>query len=228
MHGASEKGDTDMTIISKFNGKCRLCGGAVTVGQQVIWEPGTRGVAHIHAGACASAPHADARPTVTANAKPMADFLNAAKARGLKFPKVSFLGPRGEDLTLKLAGDRSTNPGAVFVFLSGTYKGSIATDGAVRGVLASDAAALASINAIAADPAAAAKAYGVLTGNCSFCRKELTDAGSVEVGYGPVCARKYGLPHTPRGTRHTELRVNRHTLTGEINFNVDDFVGVKA
>ena len=27
-----------------------------------------------------------------------------------------------------------------------------------------------------------------------------TDAGSVEVGYGPTCAKRWNLPHTPRGS----------------------------
>lgn len=36
-----------------------------------------------------------------------------------------------------------------------------------------------------------------LTGHCSFCQRELTDAGSLEVGYGPICADRWGLPHAP-------------------------------
>lgn len=36
-------------------------------------------------------------------------------------------------------------------------------------------------------------AYGHETGSCSFCGLELTDPRSVTVGYGPVCAEKWGL-----------------------------------
>jgi hypothetical protein len=190
-----------MTITSKFTSKCRTCGGEVKAGDRVIWIRGVAGVTHVDAAACAAAPRPAAKPVVTANAKPMADFLAAAKARGLKRPKVSFIGPNGVELLMKLAGAESKNPGAVFVFVGGGYTGSIAVDGVVRGALASNAEVLTIIANIASDPAAAAKAYGVLTGACSFCQKELTDAGSVEVGYGPVCAKKYGLPHTPRGTQ---------------------------
>src|SRR5580765_3182064 len=42
-----------------------------------------------------------------------------------------------------------------------------------------------------------AAAIGHLTHHCCFCGIELTDEGegrSVEVGYGPKCARKHGLP----------------------------------
>jgi hypothetical protein len=35
---------------------------------------------------------------------------------------------------------------------------------------------------------------------CSFCGLALTDEGSVFMGYGPICARNYGLPHVALGT----------------------------
>lgn len=44
------------------------------------------------------------------------------------------------------------------------------------------------------DPVAAAVAYGHAMGNCAFCTRPLTDDRSIVVGYGPVCAQKYGLP----------------------------------
>jgi hypothetical protein len=189
-----------MIISSKFDGRCKACGGGIKQGDRVVWIKGVQGVTHISADVCASAPKAAPVATVTANAKPMADFLNAAKDRGLKFPKVQFLGTNNSELLLKLAGAQSKNPGAVFVFINGNYSGSIAVDGTVRGSLARDNGTLNVLATIAGDPAQAAKAYGMLTGNCSFCRKDLTDEGSVEVGYGPVCAKKYGLPHKAKGT----------------------------
>jgi len=45
-----------------------------------------------------------------------------------------------------------------------------------------------------ASPEVVVGAYGQRTGRCSFCARELTDARSVTVGYGPVCAGYYGLP----------------------------------
>ena len=35
--------------------------------------------------------------------------------------------------------------------------------------------------------------FGFLTGRCPFCYKNLERKESVECGYGPVCARRYGL-----------------------------------
>lgn len=36
--------------------------------------------------------------------------------------------------------------------------------------------------------------FGQLYGICMFCWSELTDERSIEVGYGPICASKRGLP----------------------------------
>lgn len=49
------------------------------------------------------------------------------------------------------------------------------------------------LKALALNPLEQAQRYGRLTGRCSFCGRLLTDAVSVENGYGPVCATKYGL-----------------------------------
>lgn len=35
---------------------------------------------------------------------------------------------------------------------------------------------------------------GHLTGRCVFCSRKLTDDRSTEVGYGPICADREGLP----------------------------------
>ncbi len=45
-----------------------------------------------------------------------------------------------------------------------------------------------------ADPIKTASEHGKATGRCCFCALHLTDERSVGVGYGPICAGKYGLP----------------------------------
>jgi len=45
---------------------------------------------------------------------------------------------------------------------------------------------------IEADPLAAAKEDGLLTGRCSCCGRELTDPTSIEIGIGPICLAKMG------------------------------------
>jgi hypothetical protein len=44
---------------------------------------------------------------------------------------------------------------------------------------------------IAADPKAAAIAYGRLTGKCCVCGRTLEDAESIARGIGPICAQKF-------------------------------------
>ena len=44
------------------------------------------------------------------------------------------------------------------------------------------------------DPVGTARLFGRLTGQCCFCCKALSNPPSVNAGYGPYCASKYGLP----------------------------------
>lgn len=50
------------------------------------------------------------------------------------------------------------------------------------------------LTAFAADPVGMARQYGRRSGRCVFCGLLLTDPRSLAVGYGPVCATKWGLP----------------------------------
>ena len=45
----------------------------------------------------------------------------------------------------------------------------------------------------ASNPQAQASQQGKATGSCCFCNRVLTDARSLQTGYGEVCARHYGL-----------------------------------
>jgi Family of unknown function (DUF6011) len=55
-------------------------------------------------------------------------------------------------------------------------------------------AVIAALLEFAENPVETAVAYGRATGICCFCNKDLTDERSTSVGYGPVCAKKWGLP----------------------------------
>jgi len=110
-----------------------------------------------------------------------------AKANGLKRPAfVAF------DLRISPAPETGRNAGAYYVKLDGEYQGKIAGG---RFIASGDAAegTLATLTAIAADPAGSARKYGKETGICCCCGKELTDPESVANGIGPVCATRWGL-----------------------------------
>jgi hypothetical protein len=185
-------------MLSKFAGRCNKCGGQILVGTPILWDRNIRGASHevCPVGVIVATPAATL-PNVNVNASLIVAFLTAAKAH-IKFPKVRFLAPTGGELRLSLAGGTSRYPGAIQVRIDSAFMGRINADGSItRGI---DAALLATLEKVALNPAAAAKAYGALMGHCSFCGKQLTDDGSVEVGYGPICAKHYGLPHTAKGT----------------------------
>jgi hypothetical protein len=196
-----------MTISARFRGRCSACGLYFDAGTPVEWSRG-KGARHATPAGCAAARAAAVPPptAVSGSHKPIADFLTAARLRGLRFPKARFLAPDGRaEVLLYLAGLKSTAPGSVQVKVGGEWVGRVEPDGTViGGRLVRDAAMLALLEAIAQDPVDAARRYGALTARCSFCAKPLTDEGSVNAGYGPVCARKWGLPHTALGTLEVE------------------------
>lgn len=49
------------------------------------------------------------------------------------------------------------------------------------------------LSQLAKEPVITIAQYGKMSGKCSFCNKTLTEAHSVAVGYGPICAKHYGL-----------------------------------
>jgi len=187
--------NTPRLMDAKFRGRCTACGQYFPVGARILWS---RDGGAQHAGTCPAPAAPVAAPEIPVVA--IAAFLTAAKARGLKAPKARFLAPHGGELRLSMAGHGSRYPGAVQVKINDGWIGRIGADNVVAGPLVEDAAVLAALDTIAANPAAAAKAYGALMGRCSFCDKPLTDAGSIAVGYGPVCAARWGLEHKALGT----------------------------
>jgi hypothetical protein len=189
-----------MLMTSKFGGRCRTCNNFMPAGTQIDWQPG-RGANH--AGPCPAVAVKPAGPKVDQTL--IVDFLNRAKVNGLKQPKVRFIAPQGGELRLSMAGATSKYQGAVQIKINNEWVGRINADGTTAGRI--DQTLLDTLNTIAGNPADAAKKYGALSGHCSFCNLHLTDEGSVEVGYGPVCAKNYGLPHQPKGTK-TVSKVN--------------------
>ena len=201
----------EKTMVAKFDGRCITCNGKIFRGQVIVYNGRAR---HAKDSDCLSLANPGpvhstmeaAAPAVTANGAPIVQFLQAAKDRGLAFPNVTFaLSPAAPFasafVNIYIAGEKSRYPGALQVKVGGEWIGRIETSGKVAGRLASEPAVLARLDAIAADPAAAAKEFAILTGRCAFCARELTDEGSIEVGYGPICAKRFDLPHTAKGSR---------------------------
>jgi hypothetical protein len=131
-----------------------------------------------------------------------------------KRPKIRFF--IGEtEFILSVAGSQARVPGSINVVSTGQWYGRIHTDGRYEPSQKSiegepHAVIISALNLIAQDPAKAAAEYGKKTGRCCFCFLGLDDPRSLEVGYGPVCAKHYKLPWNATKLE-TELLVKKLT-----------------
>lgn len=126
---------------------------------------------------------------VSINVLPIIEAFAVAQGNGVKRPKLRLSGYK-----FSLAGQHSSNPGAVYVTEAKgekTYLGKIVDGRFFRSRDCSEVTE-GEIVAICADPKQAAIAYGQRTGECSVCGRELTNHSSIEAGIGPICAEKYG------------------------------------
>lgn len=125
-----------------------------------------------------------------------AQAATAAPVQGLDLSSVPagrYAVPNG-DTRLKVLIKKPTNgkwQGFIFVSDAAVYGeqtkyGMQAPNKAYRGQIVD------ALTAIAADPKAAAVAYGHLTSTCSCCGRPLEDEASVARGIGPICAAKHG------------------------------------
>lgn len=116
-------------------------------------------------------------------------LFDTASKSGLKRPMF-----RAERVTVK----QSKHPGVLYVYdrdaggERGGYAGKI-VDGKFVRARDADPSVAEAVRAVAANPAEAARAYGLSTGTCGLCGRELTDPISVKHGVGPVCANKWGF-----------------------------------
>jgi hypothetical protein len=121
-----------------------------------------------------------------------------AAAEHLKRPKIR-LTLDGVDMVLARCGERSAYAGAINLKSAADYDaawyGRINRDGSfVRGRECTDEV-FALVERLAADPVGVATEHGKASGACCFCSRELTDARSLAVGYGPICATNFRLPY---------------------------------
>lgn len=138
--------------------------------------------------------------------------LFAKAGETLKYPKINlgFGGPSGfaNRLRLSVAGPRSKYRGQIQLTDGGsygenTYYGRVSTDGQLtlsRSTQNDEPvrdALIAQLRRLAEKPEEIAAEYARFSGNCCFCHKAIgegDDPRSREAGYGPQCAKRYGLP----------------------------------
>jgi hypothetical protein len=122
----------------------------------------------------------------------------------LKHPKIVLQTKGGQKVALALAGPQSKHHGSVVVTDGAGYPFNKFFDvvspeglwGPSKSLQAQDIKDDLThiLSQLAKCPAAVASHYGALTGNCCFCNTKLTDPKTTSVGYGPTCAKQWGLP----------------------------------
>ena len=139
--------------------------------------------------------------------RPIFRLFESAKGK-LKYPKITLLargeGQEDQVVVLKVAGDGSKYRGQLMVLDDQPYGmnkffGRIDVNGMFYATPAASSAVIGLLVRLSREPEAVASEYGKLTGNCCFCLAKLTDDRSIEVGYGPVCAKNYGLTWGQKG-----------------------------
>lgn len=187
---------------AKYPGRCVRCNIDFPIDTEITWKRGV-GAAHATEEQCRAAIVSRAVVKETppkVDLKPIVEFLYAARDRGLKRPKLRVLS-LDEKTELAISITRGgAAPGSLAVTEGGRFIGCVRPNGTATGELAKNADYREHLLTVAHDPIRAAKEYAALKCACSFCGQQLTDAGSVEVGYGPICAKHWGLPHRPKGT----------------------------
>lgn len=135
--------------------------------------------------------------TVTIVAASIFKMFEAAKQK-LRRAKITLRDSTNQNVVFKLAGPASKYAGQVIVSDGGPYGaaklfGRIDTSGNFFPTRTATDAVKNLVIEFAADPENVAAKYGHLTGACCFCSHGLKDERSTAVGYGPVCATRFGL-----------------------------------
>lgn len=140
------------------------------------------------------------------NAKPIVDIFQKAHEHGGKsVPSVVFETEAGR-VKLYRQTARSRDEGGISLNDGGPkgsdiWFGSIdSKTGAFRPRRECPAWVRQLVVDFAANPAGFAAAYGLDTERCCFCATAITTDESKSVGYGPSCAKRYGLPWGKKAT----------------------------
>lgn len=118
----------------------------------------------------------------------------------LKYPKIT-VEIEGIKFQISRAGDKAKFPGSLNITDGGRYGsnvwyGRIHKDGKLEASHSMTGDIRKRLDHLNSDPAKFAAVYGQLTGSCCFCNSPLSTDESTTVGYGPVCAKNWGLPWT--------------------------------
>ncbi len=118
-------------------------------------------------------------------------FNNAAKT--LRHPAINLRRKNGDKLRIYLA-----TKGYIAIKLNGEYIGKLPA--ADKNIILYDSPLfnhtelINELDTILSNPISESALQGKEYGRCCFCNRELDNEGSIQHGYGPICAEKWGLP----------------------------------
>ena len=84
---------------------------------------------------------------------------------------------------------KGINQGGLYIYENNAYVGKITSTGHLKGSLSDDALNL--LEDAKENLLRLAKIYGHETGNCSLCGRTLSDPLSIQMGIGPICAKRF-------------------------------------
>jgi len=148
------------------------------------------------------------RTNTSKNTKNIVELGSFTKVRGLlghakkwiKFPKIRLYLDENTTIQLFISRENTKYPNMVYVTKAKGYKwygyidkeGKWTTSYNMKDEFTARLTKL--LVRLAENPIAVTAEHGKLTGTCSYCGHTLTDNRSTDVGYGPVCAKHFGLP----------------------------------
>ena len=168
-----------------------------------------------------------AKASVTVNLSAIIAMMDKAADAQKRAPRIVLEHSEGR-VVLSRATERSKAPGSINItdggaFGDNVWYGRIARDGSVQ-PSQHYSKVLPLIAALALDPAHVAGQHGVATGNCCFCARALSDKRSRSVGYGPICAEKYGMAYGKVSSEVEAADAASRDLSGDLT--EDDLDGV--
>lgn len=134
------------------------------------------------------------------------DIFDKAK-QNLKYPRYTYM-HEGKKIQFSLAGPNSARPGTLNITNGAGYgeadnlfygrvirlkTGNVIVEWSRAYQLASSDIRF-KIAELIDNPVEEGKLHGQKFAHCCFCSTELTSKSSLAVGYGPICAEKWGLP----------------------------------
>lgn len=124
---------------------------------------------------------------MTARYAEIFELFNRA-ATHLRYPAINLTSKDGRKIRIYRA-----TKGYIAIKVDGEYVGKLMSAGA-QIILYSAKELLDEIDTLLSNPITESALQGREYGRCCFCNRELDNEGSIQHGYGPICAEKWGLP----------------------------------